>query len=252
MLDPGHDLPPGRGGALQLVGDEHTRGSPRLLEELAEPAFGGLVVAPALDENIENQAVLVDGTPQPMLLPSDADDNLIEGPFVAPARRSPTDAIGEFSAEFKAPLPDRLGRHRDAAGGQHLLHHAPAQRQPKTPPKIPPYPVADDLSRVAIASVNWVSRRRHPARLPDPLGSHQACSRANLTVPSKCIVAKGNTPERRRGNRARSCPVHQLRTRIRNVSAMEPNEDDKIFPLLRVLLWLGLPFALTTCLILLS
>src|SRR6476660_4319479 len=50
MLDPGHDLPLGRGVALQLVGDEHTRCSILLLEELAEQTFGGLLVAPALDE----------------------------------------------------------------------------------------------------------------------------------------------------------------------------------------------------------
>ena len=120
VRDPGHDLPLGSGIALQLVGDEHTGGSTLLLEELAEQAFGGLLVAPALNEDIENEAVLVDGTPEPMLLPGDADDNLIEVPFVATARRSPPDAIGEFSAEFKAPLPDRLVRHRDAAGGQYL------------------------------------------------------------------------------------------------------------------------------------
>jgi hypothetical protein len=35
MLDPGDDLPLGRGVALQLVGHEHTRGSTLLLEELA-------------------------------------------------------------------------------------------------------------------------------------------------------------------------------------------------------------------------
>jgi hypothetical protein len=80
MLDPGHDLPLGSGVALQLVGDEHTRGSTLLLEELAEQAFGGLLVAPALDENIKNEAVLVDGTPEPMLLPGEADDNLARSP----------------------------------------------------------------------------------------------------------------------------------------------------------------------------
>jgi hypothetical protein len=56
--------------------DEHMRGSTLLLEKLAEQAFGGLLVASALDENIENKAILVDGTPQPMLLPGDADNNL--------------------------------------------------------------------------------------------------------------------------------------------------------------------------------
>ena len=63
MLDPGHDLPLGRGVALQLVGDEDTRRSTLLLEELAEQTLCGLLVAPALDENIKNEAVLVDGAP---------------------------------------------------------------------------------------------------------------------------------------------------------------------------------------------
>src|SRR6478736_10324927 len=90
MLDPGHDLPLGRGVAPQLVGDEHTRGSSLLLEELAEQALSGLLVAPALDKNIENKAVLVDGTPEPMLLPGDTDDDLIQVPLVATERRSPS------------------------------------------------------------------------------------------------------------------------------------------------------------------
>ena len=104
MLDPRHDLSLGRSVALQLVGDEHTWGSALLLQELTEQALGGLLVAPALDENIENEAVLVDGTPQPMLLPGDADDDLIQVPFVATARRSPTDPVGEFPAEFEASV----------------------------------------------------------------------------------------------------------------------------------------------------
>ena len=115
MLDPRHDLSLGRGVALQLVGDQHTRCATLLLEELAQQSFGGLLVAPALDENIENEAVLVNGTPQPTLFPGDADDDLIEMPFVATARRAPTDAVGKFPAEFEPPLPDRLVRHRDAS-----------------------------------------------------------------------------------------------------------------------------------------
>src|SRR5271167_1364338 len=168
MLDPGHDLALGRGVALQLVGDEHTRGSTLLLEELSEQAFGSLLVAPALNQDIENEAMLVDGTPEPMLFPGDADDDFIQVPFVATARRSLTDAVGEFPPEFEAPLPDRLVGYRDAAGGQHLLDHAQAQREPK----IQPYRVADDLGGVAMAGVNRVSKRRHPAHLPDQPGSY--------------------------------------------------------------------------------
>jgi hypothetical protein len=36
VLNPRHDLPLGRGVALQLVGDEHTRGSALFSEKLSE------------------------------------------------------------------------------------------------------------------------------------------------------------------------------------------------------------------------
>jgi hypothetical protein len=55
VLDAGHDLPLGCGVAAQLVGDQNTRRSPLLLQQLAQKAFGSLLVAPALDENVENK-----------------------------------------------------------------------------------------------------------------------------------------------------------------------------------------------------
>jgi hypothetical protein len=81
------------------------------------------VVSRRLWTRTSNEAILVDGTPEPLLLPGDADDDLVEVPSVATARRSPPDAVGEFPPEFQAPLPDGLVRHRDTAGGQHLLGH---------------------------------------------------------------------------------------------------------------------------------
>ena len=65
VLDAGHDLPLGCGIATQLVGNQHTRRAALLPQQLAQQAFGGLLVAPALDEDIENEAILVDGTPEP-------------------------------------------------------------------------------------------------------------------------------------------------------------------------------------------
>src|ERR1700748_3068102 len=181
VLNAGYNLPLGRGVALQLVGDEHTRGSTLLSEKLAEQAFGGLLVATALHEDVENEPLLIARAPEPMLLAGDGDDDLIQVPLVAALGRAPTNAVGELAAKFEAPLPDRLIGHRDAASRQHLLNHAQAQREPK----IQPDRVADDLSRVSIAGVNWVSRRRHPARLPDQLGFHQACSRPTCRCPPK-------------------------------------------------------------------
>ena len=65
MLDPGHNLLFGGGVALQLVGDEHTRCPTLVLEKHAEQALGGLRVAPALDEDVKTEALLVAGTPEP-------------------------------------------------------------------------------------------------------------------------------------------------------------------------------------------
>jgi hypothetical protein len=117
-------------------------------------------------------------------------------PFVATARRSLPDAAGEYPPEFEAPLPDRLVRYRDAAGGQHLLDHAQAQREPK----IQSYRVADDLSGVAMAGVNRVSRRPHPARLPDhpaptkpALGQLDGAFRSVIRDDGRLPVAAGVT-----------------------------------------------------------
>jgi hypothetical protein len=102
MLDARHDLTFGSGVAAQLVGDQHPRRSPLLLQELAEQAFGGLLVAPTLHEDIKNKALLVDRAPEPVLRTGDGDDDFIKMPFIAAARGSPTDAVGELAAEFQA------------------------------------------------------------------------------------------------------------------------------------------------------
>jgi hypothetical protein len=44
--------------------------------------LGGLLVAQALDEHVENEALLVDSAPEPMLLAGDGDDDVIEVPYV--------------------------------------------------------------------------------------------------------------------------------------------------------------------------
>ena len=126
MLDAGHNLSLGRGIAFQLVGDQHTRRSSLFLRQFAEQALGGFPVTPALDEDVENKAPLLDHALEPMFLAGDGDDDLVEVPFVAAARGSPTDTVGGLAAKFQARLPDRLVGDRDAASRQHLLDQAQA------------------------------------------------------------------------------------------------------------------------------
>jgi len=120
------DLTLGRSVAAELVGDRHAGRSPLRFQELAEQALGGLLVAPALDGDIGNKALLVDRAPKPVLLASDGEDDFVKGPCVAAAGRSPTHAVGACPAEFQALLPERLAGDRKAASRQPFFDHAPA------------------------------------------------------------------------------------------------------------------------------
>src|ERR1700741_1810295 len=89
VLPAGPNLPLGGAIAAQLVGDQHTGRSQVLLEQFAEQALGGLLVATALHEDVENESLLVDRAPEPMLLAGDGKDDFIQVPLVAALGRAP-------------------------------------------------------------------------------------------------------------------------------------------------------------------
>ena len=65
-----------RGIAGELVRDHHPRRSSLPLQELAKQPLGGFRITPALNQNVEHDAVLIDGAPQPVRRPGDLDDDL--------------------------------------------------------------------------------------------------------------------------------------------------------------------------------
>src|SRR3954470_18246565 len=67
MLDRGHHVCLCRVVTGELVRDHHTRHAGLPLQQLAEQAFGGPLVPPLLDENVEHDPILVDRPPEPML-----------------------------------------------------------------------------------------------------------------------------------------------------------------------------------------
>src|SRR4051812_24276474 len=94
----------GRAIAGQLVGDHHAWCDALHLEQLPQKALRRCGIAAALDQNIEHDPVLIDGTPQPMLLAGDVDHHLIEVPLVAGSRKTPADLVGKALAELQSPL----------------------------------------------------------------------------------------------------------------------------------------------------
>src|SRR5215475_7873990 len=181
MLNAGHDLSFCRAVACQLIGDHNAWRSHLLLQQLAQQPLGRLLVASALDQNIEHDPGLVDGAPQPVLHPGDLEHDFIEMPFVANAREPTTDPIGELLAKFARPLPHGFVADNNAARGEQLVHHAKTERKAE----IQPHGMSDDLDREAISGIAGAGGCRHPTRLLIPIRRRKYPRATKLTVPLK-------------------------------------------------------------------
>ena len=67
----------------KLVGDHDTGRTTLPFQKLSHQAFCSLGTAAALHQNVEDEAILIDGAPEPVFLSPDGDDGLVELPFVA-------------------------------------------------------------------------------------------------------------------------------------------------------------------------
>src|SRR3982751_4461253 len=84
--------------------------------------------------------------------------------LVARTGQPTPDLVGEALAELARPLAHGLVAHLDAAGGQHLFHHAQAQRKAE----VEPDGVADDLAWKAVTGIRGLGCGCHASRLPVP------------------------------------------------------------------------------------
>src|SRR4051794_728870 len=182
MLDRGHHLSLRSAIARQLVRDHHTRHAGLALQQLPEQAFGGPLVPPLLDENVEHDPILVDRAPEPMLRSPDHQAHFVEVPLVSRVWQLAADLVGERLAELARPLAHGFMAHVDAAGGQHLFHHAQAQRKAE----VQPHGVADNLARKAVAGVGGLGGGCLAGPLPAP--PSPAKPRPKLTVPRNALA----------------------------------------------------------------
>ena len=65
VFDAGHDVAFGRAVGSEFVGDHHSRCLTLSFQKLSHQTFGGLGITAALHQHIENEAILIDGPPQP-------------------------------------------------------------------------------------------------------------------------------------------------------------------------------------------
>ena len=147
-----HDLSVRSPVASQLVGDQPPGLTPLTLQQLADKAFGSPAVATRLDEDVDDVAILIDGTPEIVPLSLDGDEDLVQVLCVAQPALSTLEPASVFRAELDAPKPDCFVGHRDAALGQEIFYIAKAH----TESMVQPYGVADDLGR---ESISMVARR---------------------------------------------------------------------------------------------
>ena len=119
---------PGPGSAVgtELVGDHHARCAALLSYQLAQELLRCAPALAALNQSVENEAVSIDGAPQPMLLAVDRDHDRAAMPPVAELRGSPTDLAGAGPAEFLRPAPHGLIADDDPARRQQILDHPEA------------------------------------------------------------------------------------------------------------------------------
>ena len=106
MLDAGHDLPLCRAVAGKLVGDHDTGWPHLLLQQLAQQPLGRLLVAPALDQDVEHDPGLVHGSPKPMLYPGNFEHQASGAGQLHPRALSEPDVIlSHHPAPIVRPRP---------------------------------------------------------------------------------------------------------------------------------------------------
>src|SRR5262245_5687901 len=120
--------------AFELVRDEYPRHIRQPLQQLAEKLLCRLLITTALDENIQDVAILIDRSPQIMPLPLDRQEDLVQMPLVARAGTPATQLIGIGLAELPAPLADGLVGHDHATDEQKFFHIAVAETEAKVEP----------------------------------------------------------------------------------------------------------------------
>ncbi len=105
MNDGWHDLAVSSAVASQLVRHQPAGHATLPLQQLAKKAFGCPAVATRLHEDVDDVAILIDGTPEILPLSLDRDEDLVQVPCVSQATLA-LQSTSVFWPELVAPKSD--------------------------------------------------------------------------------------------------------------------------------------------------
>jgi hypothetical protein len=134
----------------KLVGDHDPRLGTRLpVKHTTQEALGGYLIAPLLDQDVQNDSVLVNGSPQPVTFATDLQRNFVQVPLVARSHSSSTQLCRKCGSELGAPLSNGLVADDDPAFGEEILNVTKARDESE----LQPDGVSDALGRETVASI---------------------------------------------------------------------------------------------------
>jgi hypothetical protein len=155
--------------AAQFVGHDHPRHILQTLQKPSEETLRSVGISSGLNENVENNTILIDGTPEIVLHTLDPDEDLVQVPLVPWSWPAPSQAVSETAGEFLAPASDRLVGHDDAALSQDQLNIPQAVAEHV----LQPDSVDDDLGGESMA-VARIGGRLHAVSLLRHVGCCQS------------------------------------------------------------------------------
>lgn len=119
----------GRSIAFEFVGHDDARREAGRLEQFAEELLRRLLVAVALQQDIEDLTVGIHGPPEVILLPLNGDHNLVKMPLVSGLGATATNLIRVGMSKLFTPLVDRFVGDLNAQIEHHFLNIPKAQRK---------------------------------------------------------------------------------------------------------------------------
>jgi hypothetical protein len=138
------------------VSDDRRRHESLVLQQLAHQAQGCILVAPGLNEYVEDLAFIIDGAPQIHLPTGNCDEDFVEMPSPSRCRAHGPQATRIDRAEVDHLSADRLMGDGYSALREKILDVSEAEREAQ----IQPDGMLDDRWRESIAAVAERSHRR--------------------------------------------------------------------------------------------